>query len=68
MNEQVERLLQAMNANTKSLMGQPPETQAQGEVREKDDLRKEEQSKKLRIETKKVREEIGELNIFEEFV
>ena len=49
-------------------MGQPPETQAEREGREKENLMKEEKSRKVKIETENVKKEIGELNIFEEFV
>ena len=66
-NQQLERLIEAMNANTRSLLGYPPETQAQRELREKENLIKEEEFQKVRIETEKVKKEIGELNIFEEF-
>ena len=66
-NEQLERLIQAMNANTRSLLGQPPDTQAQREVRERESLMKEEQSEKLIIESENVKEEISEFIIFEEF-
>ena len=56
-----------MNANTRYIFGYPPETQAQREFRQKENFRKEEESKKVRVGTEKVKKEIGELNIFEKF-
>ena len=67
-NPQLERLIQAITSNTRSLLGQPPETQTEREGREKENLMKEEQSRKVKIERENVTKEIGELIIFEKFV